>query len=148
MHSIYRLLTLQKNAANAVYERLKKLKGLKCIIREPARDALPFKQHEPGEFGSIFGLEDKIKHENKEAYEDVLLLFNLFKEGYVGDDDFDSFNSEAYCLTRFNEKLPLATIIEVDFFGRKLFFKVDDHKNLTPSVTEQLFIKNILVPAT
>ena len=66
----------------------------------------------------------------------------------MGDNDFDSFNTEAYCLTRADETLPLATIIEIDFYGRKMYFKVDDHRNLTPSVTEQLFIKNILVPAT
>ena len=148
MHSIYRLLTLNKNAADSVFERLKKIKGLKCIVRPPARESQPFRQYEPGKLGSIFGWEDKIQHENDESYEDTLLIFNIFKEGYAGENDFDSFNTEAYCLTRANEKLPLSTIIEVDFYGTKMYFKVDDHKNLTPSVTEQFFIKNILVPAT
>jgi len=148
MQSIYRLLTLNKNAADSVYESLKRIKGLKCVVRPPAREAQPFKQYEPGKLGSIFGWEDKLEHESDESYVDTLLLFNVFREGYMGNNDFDSFNTEAYCLTRSNEVLPLATIIEVDFYGTKMYFKVDDHKNLTPSVTEQFFIKNILVPAT
>lgn len=148
MQSIYRLLTLNKNAANSVFERLKRIKGLKCIVRPPMPDVQPFRQYETGKLGSIFGWEDKIEHETEESYEDTLLIFNAFREGYMGDNDFDSFNSDAFCLTRAKETLPLSTILEVDFYGRKMYFKVDDHRNLTPSVTEQLFIKNMLVPAT
>ena len=46
------------------------------------------------------------------------------------------------------EKLPLQTLIEINFYGKRMYYKVDDHRNLTPTVTEQLFVKNILVPAT
>jgi len=148
MQSIYKLLTLNKNAANSIFERLLRIKGLNCIVRPPMSDMQPFRQYEEGRLGSIFGLEDKIEHDSEESYPKRLLIFNLFREGYMGDNDFDSFNTEAYCLTRADETLPLATIIEIDFYGRKMYFKVDDHRNLTPSVTEQLFIKNILVPAT
>ena len=148
MDSIYRLLTLNKNAANSAFERLKRIKGLKCVITLPIRSAQPYKQYEPGQFGSIFGEEDKLEHDNEESYVDTLLLFNLFKEGYSGTGEFDAFNSEAYCLTREKDRLPKGTDIEVNFYGRKMYFKVDDHKNLTPTVTEQLFVKNILVPAT
>lgn len=87
-------------------------------------------------------------YEPEEYYEDKLLIFNIFQEGYMGDDEFDSFTSNAFCLTTMKDRLPLQTLIEVNFYGRKVFYKVDDHRNLTPSVTEQLFIKNILVPAT
>lgn len=148
MEAVYKLLTLNKNAADSVFERLKRIKGLKCTIHPPRQGTQPFRNHEPGEFGSIFGLEDKVEHDNIDAYEDTLLIFNVFREGYAGENDFDTFNTEAYALTRNSGKLPLMTEIEVDFYGRKMWFKVDDHKNLTPTVTEQLFIKNILVPAT
>lgn len=148
MEAIYKLLTLNKNAADSVFERLRKIKGLRCTVHPPRADVQPFDNYEPGEFGSIFGLEDKVEHDYNDAYETILLIFNVFREGYAGENDFDTFNTEAYVLTRANERLPLMTEIEVDFFGRKMWFKVDDHKNLTPSVTEQLFIKNMLVPAT
>lgn len=147
MNSVYRLLTLNKNAANSVFERLKKIKGLDCIIREPRSDMQPFKQFEPGQFGSIFGMEDKVETMEK-GYPMRLLLFNIFKEGYPGDNEYDTFNTEAFCLTKNEDRLPIGTNIEVNFYGRKMYFKVDDHRNLTPHVTEQLFIKNILVPAT
>ena len=149
MDGIYKLLTVNKNAANAVFERLKAVKGLRCVISFPRPDFQPFRQHEPGEFGSIFGLEDKVEHLEDGKIATKLLIFNIFREGYMGDNDFDSFSTtDAFCLTQANKVLPLATHIEVDFYGRKMYFKVDDHKNLTPSVTEQLFIKNMLVPAT
>ena len=38
--------------------------------------------------------------------------------------------------------------IYISIFGKKLYYKVDDHKTLTPTVVDQLFVKNILVPAT
>ena len=56
--------------------------------------------------------------------------------------------TNTFCLTRVKDQLPLQTQIEVNFYGRKMYYKVDDKKNLTPSVTEQLFIKHILVPQT
>lgn len=146
--AVYRLLTLNKNAATSTFNMLKKLKGLSCIVRKPALQTQPVKQYETGANHSIFGLEDLTDYENWESYEDKLLIFNIFQEGYAGGDDFDTFTSNTFCLTTNEEKLPLQTIIEINFYGRKMFYKVDDHKNLTPSVVEQLFIKNILVPAT
>lgn len=146
--SIYKLLMLNKNAATAAFNLLKKIKGLNCIVRKPALDTQPVQQYETGRNRSIFGLEDLTDYENWESYSDRLLIFNIFQEGYSGGDDFDTFTSNAFCLTTFNEMLPLQTILEVNFYGRKMFYKVDDHRNLTPSVVEQLFIKNILVPAT
>ena len=118
------------------------------MVKPPREDYQPFRQHEPGDFGSIFGYEDKVAHDRVDEYETTLLIFNVFREGYMGENDFDTFNTEAYALTRKDDVLPIGTHIEVDFYGRKMYFKVDDHKNLTPTVTEQLFIKNMLVPAT
>ena len=92
--------------------------------------------------------EDLSDYEDWESYEDTLLLFNIFQEGYVGMDEFDTFNPNAFCLTTMSEKLPLQTLIEVNFYGRRMYYKVDEHRSLTGSVTEQLFVKNILVPAT
>lgn len=146
--AIYKLLTLNKNAATSVFNMLKKLKGLQCKVYLPSIDNQPVQQYEAGRKRSIFGLEALADYEQEECYPDKLLIFNIFQEGYMGDDEFDSFTSNAFCLTTMAEKLPLQTLIEVNFYGRKVFYKVDDHKNLTPSVTEQLFIKNILVPAT
>lgn len=148
MQAVYKLLTLNKNAADSIYERLLRLKGMECIVRKPVKDAQPFRQHEVGKYGSIFGWEDKIEHDPDEARPTKLLMFNLFKEGYAGGNDFDSFGGDSFVLTRAKETLPLGTIIEVNFYGPKMYFKVDDHRNLTPTVVEQLFIKNILVPAT
>lgn len=146
--AVYKLLTLNKNAANAAFEMLKKVKGLECVISVPAIDTQPVQQYEPGRNMSIYGLEDLTDYEEFEKYPDRLLIFNIFQEGYAGGDDFDSFTANTFCLTRYDERLPLQTLIEVNFYGRKIHYKVDDHRNLTPSVTEQLFIKNILVPAT
>ena len=146
--AVYKLLTLNKNAASSVYEMLKRLKGLKCIIRRPAISTQPVNQYQPGQNKSIFGLDDITDYEEWESYEDTLLIFNIFQEGYVGMDEFDTFTSNAYCLTTMKEKLPLQTLIEVNFYGKRMYYKVDDHRNLTPTVTEQLFVKNILVPAT
>lgn len=146
--AVYKLLTLNKNAANSVFNVLKKVKGLKCVIRKPAMYAQPVKQYDAGTHHSIFGLEDLTDYEEWESYEDTLLLFNVFQGGYAGGEEFDSFTTDTYCLTHLKDKLPLQTLIEVNFYGRKMFYKVDDHQNLSPSVTEQLFIKHTLVPAT
>ncbi len=146
--AVYKLLTLNKNAATSVFNMLKKIKGLQCKIYLPSIDNQPVNQYETGRNRSIFGLEALADYEAEEYYEDKLLIFNIFQEGYMGDDEFDSFTSNAFCLTTLKDRLPLQTLIEVNFYGRKVFYKVDDHRNLTASVTEQLFIKNILVPAT
>ena len=63
-------------------------------------------------------------------------------------NDYDTFDTDAFALTLYEEKLPISTIVEVNFYGRHMNFKVDEHRSLVPSVSEQLFIKNILVPAT
>lgn len=149
LDSVYKLLTLNRNAAISTFKLLKKLKGLDCIVWIPARDAQPSKQYEEGRRGSIFGYEDLVAYEEYESYADTLLIFNLFQEGFAGmGDDFDTFTSNTYCLTLGSERLPLQTIIEINFYGKRMNYKVDDHKSLYPSVVEQLFIKNILVPAT
>lgn len=148
MNSVYKLLTLNKNAANSAYQRLLRIKGLKCKITEPARNFEPFRQHDPGRDGSIFGREDRVDYDKENTYEKTLLIFNVFQEGFAGTNEFDTFTSNTFCLTRADEQLPIQTQIEVNFYGRKMYFKVDDKKNLTPSVTEQLFIKHILVPQT
>lgn len=148
MESVYKLLTLNKNAANSAFNRLLRIKGLKCKITEPAIGFEPYRQHEPGRDGSIFGREDRVDYEPERTYEKTLLVFNVFQEGFAGTNEFDTFTTNTFCLTRYNEQLPIGTQIEINFYGRKMYFKVDDKKNLTPSVTEQLFIKHILVPQT
>ena len=146
--AVYRLLTLNKNAAMSAYRMLKRIKGLKCRVFKPQVDYEPRRQYEPGRNGSIFGLEGRTDYDDNESYEDTLLIFNVFQEGYAGYDEFDTFTTNTFCLTTADERLPLQTEIEVNFYGKKMWFKVDDHKTLSPSVVEQLFIKNVLVPAT
>lgn len=146
--SVYRLLTLNRNAVISTFNRLKRIKGLECIITKPCTDNMPYKQHEIGQRGSIFGLEDLVEYEEVEGYPDRLLIFNLFKEGFSGFNDYDSFTTDTFALTLYEDKLPLTTLVEVNFYGRHMDFKVDDHKTLAPSVSEQVLIKNILVPAT
>lgn len=133
--SIYKLLQVNKNTSLAAYERLRKLKGFDCTVKIPTSE------------GSIFGLEDLTEYDESNTHRDKLLFFNLFQEASQGYDGYDSF-IEAYALTTFKERLPLQTIVEVEFFGRTMAFKVDDHKNVSPSIHEQLFVKNILVAAT
>ena len=135
MNTMYNLLRLNKNISLSVFNTLKALKGLNCIIRKPV------------EKSSIFGLEDLVEYDEKVYTEEKLLLFGLFQEASQGMQDFDAF-IEAYALTTYKERLPLQTLITVNFCNREMSFKVDDHKNLFPSVCEQVFIKNILVPAT
>ena len=149
MNSIYRLLTLNKNAVISTYKRLLEVKGLDCTLEMPAKDAIPFHQYEIDKKGSIFGLEDIIEYDDVVKGNRRLLIFNLFKEGTQGMDDFDTFTgTDTYCLTLYETRLPLQTIVHIEFYGRKMSFKVDDHRNLSPSVIDHLLIKNILVPAT
>ncbi len=147
--AVYKLLTLNRNSMISAFQKLKKLKGLSCIIYPPDMDNQPYnQQYEEGRRMSIFGLEDLADYEIKEQYSDKLLIFNLFQEGFAGQDEFDAFSSTAYCLSLAQDRLPLQTLIEINFYGRKMFMKVDDHKGLCPSVTDQLLIKNTLVAAT
>ena len=136
-HTIYNLLKLNKSLSYSTFNILKKLKGLKCKVKKPLikNDV------------SIFGLEDLVEYDDKIYTEEQLLIFGLFQEGSQGMEQFDAFN-EAFVLTLYQDRFPLQTQIIVDFCNREMSFKVDDHKNLYPSVCEQPFIKNILVPAT
>ena len=134
MAPIHKLLTRNRRTALALFGRLIKVKGIPCDIYFPIVNT------------SIFGLEDSLV-----AYPTVptktgekLLVFNIFQEAYVGNDGFDPFIQESYVLTTFTEKLPLQTKIVISFLGRDLIMKVDDHKNLVPSVEDQLFVKNTL----
>jgi hypothetical protein len=136
MDAIYKLLKLNKQMANVAYERLLNLKGLQVKITKPIESER-----------SIFGYEDIVAYEPALSYNTKLLLFGIFQEGSQGMQEFDTF-IECFALTKYRDRLPLQTHIEVNFCNRKMTFKVDDHKNLAPSLCEQLFIKNILVPAT
>ena len=146
--AVYRLLTLNRNAAMSAFNLLKRVKGLKCRVFKPRVDYEPRRQYEQGRNGTIFGLEDLTDYDEYESYEDTLLIFNVFQEGYAGYDEFDTFTTNTFCLTTAGDRLPLQTVIEINFYGKKMWFKVDDHQTLSPSVVEQLFIKNVLVPAT
>ena len=146
--AIYRMLTYSKNAAISTFKRLRRVKGLSCIVTKPQDDVLPYSQYQQDRRGSIFGMEDLVEYDEVEGYPEKLLIFNLFKEGYNGMNDYDTFDTDAFALTLYEEKLPISTIVEVNFYGRHMNFKVDEHRSLVPSVSEQLFIKNILVPAT
>lgn len=133
--TIYNLLQKNRSLAIAYYKVLKKLKGFTCIIKEPITE------------GSIFGKEDIVEYDEMISKKSRLLLFGIFQEAEQGMEEFDTF-IDAYALTLWNERLPQQTIIEVEFCNRIMTFKVDTHRNVTPSTCNQLFIKNMLVPAT
>ena len=80
--AVYRLLTLNRNAAISAFNILKKLKGLDCVVTLPPDDSQPPKQYQPGRRGSIFGLEDLTDYDEWEEYTDTLLIFNLFYPYY------------------------------------------------------------------
>lgn len=134
--TIYNLLNANKKAAIASYNVLKKLKGLWCVIRTPVTE------------GSIFGKEDIVEYDEFVKDKKQLLLFGIFTEGMIGAEEYDTFIEGAYALTLYDERLPLQTLVEVNFCNRYMMFKVDEHKNVLPTTCEQLFIKNMLVPAT
>ena len=138
--AVYKLLNLHKATSTTTFHKLRKLKGLDCFIHPPVTNGGVTE-------GSIFGLEDLVEYEDEDIYPEKVLIFNLFQEGTLGMDQYDTFN-ECYALTLYDEKYSLQTLIEVDFYGRTMTFKVDDHRNITPTIGEQLFVKNILVPAT
>ena len=133
---MYSLLKLSKKLATAYYKTLLRLKGMNCIIRKPV------------EKGSIFGLEDVVNYDEMVKDSRKLLLYGIFQEGMQGMQEFDTFIEGAYALTLWKDKLPLQTQIEVQFCGNIMTFKVDEHRNVQPSVCGHLFIKNMLVPAT
>ena len=135
--AIYRMLTLNRNATISTFNRLLRVKGLKCTIIRPQNDVMPYRQYEEGRRGSIFGMEDLVEYEETEIDYDRLLIYNLFKEGYAGSNDYDSFvSNDTFALTLAENKLPISTLIEVNFFGKYFNLKVDDHKSLFPGVVE------------
>lgn len=136
MDTIYNLLKANKKISIASFDRLRKLKGLWCYVKSPVTS------------GTIFGKEDLVEYDDSLTKKVKLLIFGLFQESSQGMYDYDTFIEGCYILTKYTDRLPLQTLVEVDFCNRKMVFKVDDHKNLVPSLCEQLFIKNILVPAT
>ena len=136
MDTIYRLLRASKKVAIATYNILLKFKGLNCVVSEPVSQE------------SIFGLEDVTNYDELVKKNRKLLLYGIFQEGMQGMQEFDTFIEGAYALTLWNDKLPLQTQIEVEFCGNIMTFKVDEHRNVQPSVCGQTFIKNMLVPAT
>jgi hypothetical protein len=132
---IHRALEAYKRTSISAYKKLVKLKGMDCLIRPPVGEK------------SIFGLEDLVDYDESATYPKRLLLFNIFQESSMGMMEYDAF-IECYALTLLHEKLELQTLIDVDFMGRQMSFKVDDHKNIVPAIHGQMFIKNMLVPAT
>lgn len=134
-NSVYKLLMINRKTALASYKRLKKLKGLWCEIQRPVTN------------GTIFGLEDLVEYDEEVKEKDKLLLVNIFQEGEQGMEGYDTF-IDAYAITSWEDKLPLQTLIRVDFCGRSMTFKVDTHRNITPALCEHLFVKNMLVAAT
>lgn len=134
-NSLYNIMKMNRKAALSAYQRLKSLKGLWCDIYRPTTN------------GSIFGLEDLVEYDEMVKERDKLLLVNLFQETEQGMEGYDTF-IDAHIITSWDDKLPLQTLVRVDFCGRSMSFKVDHHRNVTPSVCEQLFVKNMLVAAT
>lgn len=137
MEPIYKLLDKNRKAALSVFNKLLRIKGITCDIYYPVKN------------NSIFNLEDSLIEYNGVPDETKkLLVFNIFQESFIGQDEFDPFTNEAFVLTTFEDKLPLQTKIILNFMGRKLSYKIDDHRNLVPHIKEQLLIKNIVVPLT
>ena len=136
MDTIYHLLKANRKISLASYKKLRNLKGLWCYVKCPVTS------------GTIFGKEDLVEYDESLTKKVKLLIFGLFQEGSQGMYDYDTFIDGCFALTTYEEKLPLQTLIEVDFCNRRMTFKVDDHRNIMPSMCEQLFIKNVLVPAT
>ena len=87
MQGIYKLLKVQKSLAISTYEKLKKLKGVDCIVKKPV------------EKGSIFGLEDIVNYDELVAEPMKLLCFGLFKEGEDGMEEYDTFH-DCYALKK------------------------------------------------
>lgn len=137
MNAIYKLLTLNRNACISTFNKLRRLKGFDCKV------ILPQEENQ-----TIFGLEDLVPLDFDNAQDMQLLIFNVTQEDFIGMEGYDAFLDGCFVLTRYEERFPLQTVIQVNFYGRLLTYKVDDHRNLTPHITEQLFIKNMLVAAT
>ena len=141
MDGIYKLLYLNRKASLAVFDALLRVKGLNCEIYEPMKDS-----------GSIFGKEDIIGYDELAVKNKRLLIFNLFKNerNKTGIGEFDPFyaQNEVFILTKCGDEFPIQTRVIIDFYGRKIAMKVDDHEDLTPTVGDGVFIKNMLVAST
>lgn len=135
-NTLYNMLQANRIISIKVFEKLVELKGLQCVIKEPVTQ------------GSIFGKEDLVDYDEFVKKERKLLLFGIFTESSMGGIEYDTFMDNCFALTLYKDRIPLQSIIEVNFCGRYMSFKVDDHKNLYPTLCEQTFIKNLLVPAT
>lgn len=133
--TLYNLMQINKNASLKAYEVARQTKGLWCIIKKPIEQS------------SIFGLDDIAEYDEMQTYTEKLLLYGIFQEAEQGMLEYDTF-VDAYALTLWKDKIELQSIVEVQFCGRTMSFKVDSHRNVSPSTCEQLFIKNMLVPAT
>lgn len=133
--TIYNLMLKNRNASIKAFKVAKETKGLWCVIKEPV------------DTPSIFGLEDVADYDELKVRREKLLLYGIFQEGEQGMQEYDTF-IDAYALTLWEDRLPQQTLIEVQFCNRTMTFKVDTHRNVTPSTCKQLFIKNMLVPAT
>ena len=133
--SLYNVLNLNRVAAIAAYKKLVNVKGLWCNVQRPVTN------------GTIFGLEDLVEYDELVKQRERHLVFGIFQEAEQGMEGYDAF-VEAYVLTLWDNKLPLQTLIEVDFCGRQMSFKVDTHRNVMPHVRKHVFIKNMLVAAT
>lgn len=135
MDTIYKLLNANRNTSIALYNKLLDLKGIECTVQKPVKQ------------DSIFGLEDVVQYDELVKEKKKLLVYGIFQESEIGDTEFDTF-IDSYVLTLWEDKLPQQTLVIVEFCNRKMSFKVDTHRNISPHNCEQLFIKNMLVPAT
>ena len=139
-NSILHALTLNRKVALSCYKYLLRTKGMVCHLHFPAEETR-----------TIFGWEDIVAHEETDCPCGVckrLLCYNIFQETEIGGEDYSAFMNDAYILTEYDNALPIQTLVDIEFFGNVLSFKVDSHQNYIPHIKEQLFIKNMLVPAT
>ena len=132
---LYNFLKVNKKLSLAAYEIQKNIKGLDCKV------------YAPKDNNSIFGLEDSLI-EYEEPREDKFLIYNLFQEGFEGSENFDAFIDDVYILAPPDDRLSLKTKIEVSFYDTTFYFIIDDIKSKTPQISNPLFLKYILVPAT
>lgn len=129
-------LKVNKKLAVAAYNIQRNIKGLDCRIFKPY------------ETKTIYGIEDSIIEYESFCSKGKYLVYNLFQEGLIGCEDFDSFITNPYLLTLWDEQLELKSKVIIDFCGREFVFIIDDRKSPTPHIKDQLFVAHTLVPAT
>lgn len=142
MGDIYKLLELNRKSSLAIFDSLLRVKGLNCEVYRPMRESQ-----------SIFGKEDLINYDEGAVERHRLLIFNLFghqANQRVGIGEFDPFypQNTVFALTKCGDEFPIQTRIVIDFYGKKIAMKVDDHEALSPSVVDSIFVKNMLVAST